>query len=380
MESSSDFKNLEEVEFVPSNSKMSFKEQERKMINGRRIDRDVEWSKPNDDLSCDGFCTRRMKCYLGSGGMFFFILLIAVLIGCSTHKIMQGTVGIYFVGGALKDKVTQPGIHFCMPFITNIERIQIRPRTDRLPPISTVTKDGIANTFRDVQVISDVQAGKVVPLVKKYGLEFHETLVFDRIYEEIRIFCAEHTIDEVYSTMFDQIVDTVRKNVVETIKELGEGGITISHLVIPKPDIPPDIAANYKAVKVQWTQQLVATQQQKTEKIRKETETIKAVADAERQKKVLEIDVQKQILQKQGDKQISTLENEILKERKQAAADAEKYTKEKQAEANKLLFDNDGYVQLEMAKSLSTNTKFFFSGDQSPLGSVFARIMGEDRN
>jgi len=95
---------------------------------------------------------------------------------------------------------------------------------------------------------------------------------------------------------------------------------------------------------------------------------------------VLEIDVQKQILQKEGDKQLSTLENEILKDRKQAAADAEKYTKEKQAEANKLLFDNDGYVQLEMAKSLSTNTKFFFSGDQSPLGSVFARIMGEDKN
>jgi len=118
----------------------------------------------------------------------------------------------------------------------------------------------------------------------------------------------------------------------------------------------------------------------KTEKIKKETETIKAVADAERHKKVLEIDVQKQILQKEGDKKLSTLENEILKNRKQASADAEKYTKEKQAEANKLLYANEGYVQLEMAKSLSTNTKFFFSGDQSPLGSVFAKIMGEDKN
>ena len=122
MESSNDIKNLEQVEFLPLKDKMSFKEQERKMINGRRIDHDVEWSKPDDDQFCDGFCTRRMKCYLGSGGMFFIILFIAVMIGASTHKIMQGTVGIYFVGGALKDKVTQPGIHFCMPFITNIER------------------------------------------------------------------------------------------------------------------------------------------------------------------------------------------------------------------------------------------------------------------
>ena len=35
-------------------------------------------------------------------------------------------------------------------------------------------------------------------------------------------------------------------------------------MVILKPDIPPDIAANYKSVKAQWTQKLVATQQQKT--------------------------------------------------------------------------------------------------------------------
>ena len=41
------------------------------------------------------------------------------------------------------------------------------------------------------------------------------------------------------------------------------------NLVIPKPNIPNDIANNYKRVKVQWTEQLVATQQQKTEAIKK---------------------------------------------------------------------------------------------------------------
>jgi hypothetical protein len=35
------------------------------------------------------------------------------------------------------------------------------------------------------------------------------------------------------------------------------------------------------------------------------------------------------------------------------------------------------YVRLEMARSLSNNTKFFFSGDQSPLGAVLAKIMGQ---
>ena len=76
------------------------------------------------------------------------------------------------------------------------------------------------------------------------------------------------------------------------------------NLVIPKPDIPRDIAMNYKAVKVQWTEQLVATQQQKTEEIKKETEKLRAIADAERNKAVLEIKIQERLLEKEGEANI----------------------------------------------------------------------------
>jgi hypothetical protein len=213
-------------------------------------------------------------------------------------------------------------------------------------------------------------------LVKKFGLEFHSILVFDRIYEELRIFCANHTVDEVYNTMFMEIVDVVTKNVVDTISTLGEGGIKILHLTIPKPQIPPDIAHNYKEVKVQWTKQLVATQQQKTEKIKKETETIKAVLDAKREKEVLQIDIQKDILQKEGEEKLSTLENTILRDRETSKADVENYSKKQLAAAKANLYTAD-FIRLEMAKALSQNTKFFFSGDNSPLGSVLAKIMGE---
>ena len=109
----------------------------------------------------------------------------------------------------------------------------------------------------------------------------------------------------------------MKVNVIESIERLGEGGLVLRNLVIPKPDIPSDIANNYKAVKVmmmmmmimtmsmtmtmmkvQWTEQLVATQQQKTETIKKETEKLRAIADAERNKAVLEIKIQEKILEK----------------------------------------------------------------------------------
>ena len=139
-----------------------------------------------------------------------------------------------------------------------------------------------------------------------------------------------------------------------------------------------DIAQNYKQVKVQWTEQLVAQQQQKKERILEETEKIKAILDAEREKEVLEIDIQKDLLKKEGDKNLSSLENAIIKEREENKANVENYKKTKDAEANKRLYTKD-FVRLEMAKALSQNTKFYFSGDTSPLGALLSKIMGESK-
>merc|ERR1719228_318826 len=115
--------------------------------------------------------------------------------------------------------------------------------------------------------------------------------------------------------MFLDIVEIVKENVENSINRL-------------------DIAQNYKQVKVQWTEQLVATQQQKTEKIKKETELIKAVADAERQKAVLEITIQERIIEKEGAKNVSIINNDIKKAAENNEADIAKYKLEKEAEAN----------------------------------------------
>lgn len=174
-----------------------------------------------------------------------------------------------------QERVSDPGVHFLLPFIEDFREVCIRPETYTIEDVRTISKDGIENTFKEVTTITTIRKDKLVLMTKKFGTDFKKALVFDRIKEELRIFCANHTIDEVYNTMFLDIVDTILTNVRTSIKRLGEEGVEILNLVIPKPEIPADIAHNYKQVKVQWTEQLVATQQQKTEKIKKETELIK---------------------------------------------------------------------------------------------------------
>merc|ERR1719228_1739180 len=293
----------------------------------------------------------------------------------SLHKIEEGNVGVYYKNGALMDDVAFPGIHYMTPFIVDVKEITIRPETTTLIPMASTTKDGIKNTFNEVQVITSLKMDKLVYMLKNYGPDFKHALVFDRIKEELRIFCANSTIDEVYNTKFLEIVAQVRQNVIDSITRLGDGGLEVLNLVVPKPEIPDDIAHNYKQVKVQWTQQLVATQQQKTESIKKETEKIRAIADAERNKAVLEIKIQEKIIEKEGDMNISVISNNILKAKEENIANIEKYKIEKEAEANKALYTSE-YVQLNLAKAMSNNTKYYFSGQESTLGGLFTKIFG----
>ena len=54
---------------------------------------------------------------------------------------------IYF----FQDDFGMPGLRMKAPFVTVVEEIVVRPTTDVLDPIESITKDGIKNTFNDVQ-------------------------------------------------------------------------------------------------------------------------------------------------------------------------------------------------------------------------------------
>jgi regulator of protease activity HflC (stomatin/prohibitin superfamily) len=311
------------------------------------------------------------------------VTLAAVIIGIAAivdgyHKIEEGYVGVYFKFGALQEGITEPGVHMRQPFVSTSRSILIRPEETKMSNVQAITKDGIEITFQGIGVLSRTTKTKVVKMIKEFGIDFKKVLIYDRVKEDLRIFCANKTIDEVYNEQFLEIVQAVKNNVEDQIKKLGEGGVTILNLVISKPDIPQDIAQNYKQVKVQWTEQLVAKQQKVTEEIKKETELLKALADARRQKEVLEIKIQEQILETEGKQKISDINNKIVRDKQNNLADIAKYAKDKEAAGNTALYSPE-YVKLQVAQSLTNNTKFFFSGQDSVLGGLLTKILATKR-
>jgi len=336
------------------------------------------------------------------GGILGIIALAGIIDGY--HTVKEGYVGVYYKFGALQDAITDPGVHFRQAFVTTTSSVLIRPeeknmpsvevvtkdgieinfngigvlsktkKEKNMPSVEVVTKDGIEINFNGIGVLSKTKKEKVIPMIRKYGMGFKDVLIYDRIRENLRIFCAGKTIDEVYNEQFLDIVEAVKIDVEKHIAELGENGVQVLNLVISKPDIPQDIAQNYKQVKVQWTEQLVAKQQKVTEEIKKETELLRAVADAQRQKEVLEISIQKQIIETEGQKNISEINNQIVRDKQNNLADIAKYAKDKEAAGNQALFSPQ-YVKLQVAQSLVNNTKFFFSGQDSVLGGLLTKIL-----
>ena len=129
---------------------------------------------------------KKRKCTIITAVVFLALALAIACIADSYHKINEGYVGIYFRHGALQDRVTEPGVHLMRPFIDDYTEVKIRPETYKMDPVPAITKDGIRNTFNEINVITMVKRDKLVFMAKKLGIAFKKSLVFDRIKEDLR--------------------------------------------------------------------------------------------------------------------------------------------------------------------------------------------------
>merc|ERR1712079_14599 len=100
------------------------------------------------------------------------VVSVGIVIAClvdSYHKIHEGNVGIYFKHGALQERVTEPGVHFMMPFVEDYREVRVRPETFTMDPIKAITKDGIENTFREITAITTIKKDKIITMTKQLG-------------------------------------------------------------------------------------------------------------------------------------------------------------------------------------------------------------------
>jgi regulator of protease activity HflC (stomatin/prohibitin superfamily) len=323
------------------------------------------------------------------------ILIITMASGYSLqpwHSIPEGHVGIYRRFGAIQTSVTQPGLHFHMPWITEVVPMQVTLQTDSVQDIPCGTKEGITVHFKFIHVDNKLREDHVLKTVKLYGRDYDQKWIFAKIHHEINQFCSNHTLQEVYIDKFSNIDESLAA-ALQADCDRFDTGIDIISIRVTKPIIPTSIAINYEQLSKQKTEleirdrEFQLSQKQVARMRMEETEA------AHRASEVSLIHERKITSEKEEhgrrDQLVSKLTQEMLTLEKQAEAargaiDVAMFKEKEQARLTmleeRLRIENarltDAYLNLraiEAAAGLMNSTTIYY-GDKLPTLSNFMTV------
>ncbi|GFO38925.1 erlin-1 [Plakobranchus ocellatus] len=298
--------------------------------------------------------------------MLIGVAALGVFINFSIHKIEEGHVGVYYRGGALLSKTSEPGYHFMLPLLTTFRSVQTTLQTDEVKNVPCGTSGGVIIYFERIEVVNKLDSSAVFDIVKNYTADYDKTLIYNKIHHELNQFCSSHNLQEVYIDLFDQIDENLRKALQSDLYEMAPG-LTVQAVRVTKPKIPEQIRKNYEAMEGEKTKLLIAIQKQKVIEKEAETDRKRAIIEAEKVAQVAKIQWDQKIMEKESEKKMSEIEDATHLAKEKAKADAEFYRADRESEANKVKL-TDAYLEMLKYQAISSNTKIFFG---SSIPSVF---------
>uniref|UniRef100_A0A8C9SWX0 Erlin-1 n=1 Tax=Scleropages formosus TaxID=113540 RepID=A0A8C9SWX0_SCLFO len=280
--------------------------------------------------------------------------IVGFLLYFSIHKIEEGHLAVYYRGGALLTSPNGPGYHIMLPFITTYRSVQV-----------SLNFNCVMIYFDRIEVVNMLVPSAVVEIVKNYTADYDKTLIFNKIHHELNQFCSIHTLQEVYIDLFD-IIDENLKTALQKDLNVMAPGLTVQAVRVTKPKIPEAIRRNFELMEAEKTRLLITTQTQKVVEKEAETERKKAIIEAQKAAQVAEIRFKQKVMEKETEKKISEIEDSAFLAREKAKADAEFYTAEKFAEANRVKLTPE-YLELTKYQAIAGNSKIYFGQDIPPM-------------
>uniref|UniRef100_A0A8C5ALT6 Band 7 domain-containing protein n=1 Tax=Gadus morhua TaxID=8049 RepID=A0A8C5ALT6_GADMO len=276
----------------------------------------------------------------------------------SVHKIEEGHTGVYYRGGALLTTTSGPGFHLMLPFITSYKPVQVRR------PLTAMIHNTIYRVmiyFDRIEVVNFLIPSAVFDIVRNFTADYDKALIFNKVHHELNQFCSVHSLQEVYIGLFDQIDENLKLTLQEDLNSMAPG-LIIQAVRVTKPVIPESIRRNYELMESEKTKLLISQQTQKVVEKEAETERLKAVIEAEKVAQVSEIKFGQKVMEKETEKKISEIEDAGFLARQRARADAEFYTANRLAEANKMKL-TPAYLQLVKFQAIAANSKIYFGSE-----------------
>lgn len=206
--------------------------------------------------------------------VFVFILLLSCF-----QTIPTGYVGIKTRFGKAQDGIISEGLHFTIPFVERIERIDCR--TKKVETYSEASTKDLQTVTTSIAVNYNVDRDSANKLYREVGHDYENIVISPAILESIKASMAGYTAEELITKRSDV------SNQIQTLltEKISDRGFTITEFNITNIDFSDqyDQAIEAKAVK----QQEVVTAQAELEKQRIQNE--KEISIAEKDAKVMEL-------------------------------------------------------------------------------------------
>jgi len=291
------------------------------------------------------------------------VAVIGITINFAVHKIEEGHVGVYYRGGALLTSTCGPGFHLMLPFLTSYRSVQTTLQTDEVKNVPCGTSGGVMIYFDRIEVVNLLNIDSVQEIVRNYTADYDKTLIYNKVHHELNQFCSMHNLHEVYIDLFDTIDENLKSALQKDLTVMAPG-LYVQAVRVTKPKIPEQIRKNYETMEAEKTKLLIAVQKQRVVEKEAETERKRAVIEAEKESLVAQIRREQKVHEKESEQKMAEIEDLTHLAREKAKADAEFYTSDRQAQANKILLTPE-YIELKRNHALASNSKIYF-GDSIP--------------
>jgi membrane protease subunit HflC len=238
---------------------------------------------------------------MGNKSTLSLVALAVLAIGlyASAFTVNQWEVAIKFRLGEIVDADYDPGLHWMIPVINNVQRFDGRIQTLDARPERFLT---VEKKFVIVDSFAKWRISNVAQFFRSTGGNPGRTarLLSERINTALRDEFGTRTIQEAISGERNEIMDTLRKSADE---QAGELGVEIIDVRVKRIDFPPEVSdsvyGRMRTERERVAKELRAQGSEKAERIQ---------ADADRQRTVILANAYKQAEELRGEGDAKTAE------------------------------------------------------------------------
>lgn len=217
-------------------------------------------------------------------GWVFFVLILVIIIFGSVYSINAGERGVLLTLGKASEDVMQPGLHFKLPLVQSIQKMDIRTQKYEAEATSSSKDLQVVNT--KVAVNYSLKVSDVVTMYSDLAFAYEDRIIQPAIQEAVKSATARYTAEALITNrplVKKDITDLITLRLSEKYMITDEISLTdFQFSDVFDASIEAKVKAEQEALKaINDLERIITEKQQTITRAEADAESKKTIADAE---------------------------------------------------------------------------------------------------